>query len=320
MNIVAKTENKDLATVYVAEMGEGKLVEFVESVQPPHPIEKKWVLIISTLFGCPVKCRICDSGGMYRGMLSRDQMLSQIDYMIQNRFHGNIVPVEKFKIQFSRMGEPALNDNVLQLLQDLPELYRAPGLLPSISTIAPKGSKRFFERLLAIKDQHFGENFQLQFSIHTTDEKERDWVIPTRKWSFLDIANYGNRFFRPGERKITLNFALAKDAEIDTDVLLNYFDPEKYLVKITPINPTHTSKRFGMKSLYVSGKERNKIITDVEKAGYDVILSIGELEENQIGSNCGQHVINHLREKKELENSYTYKVKECDCSLSEIVE
>jgi 23S rRNA (adenine2503-C2)-methyltransferase len=32
----------------------------------------------------------------------------------------------------------------------------------------------------------------------------------------------------------------------------------------------------------------------MRSAGYDVILSIGEVEENRIGSNCGQYVTRHL--------------------------
>ncbi len=51
MKITAKAGKEDIATVFIAEMDNGKLVEFVESVQPPIPREKKWVLIVSILYG-----------------------------------------------------------------------------------------------------------------------------------------------------------------------------------------------------------------------------------------------------------------------------
>ena len=51
MRIIAKTGKENIAMVYIAEMDNGKLIEFVESVQPPIPREKKWVLIVSTLYG-----------------------------------------------------------------------------------------------------------------------------------------------------------------------------------------------------------------------------------------------------------------------------
>ncbi|GAH16437.1 unnamed protein product, partial [marine sediment metagenome] len=68
IEILGEYGREDLAKVYVASMRGNKeyLVEFVESVQPPIPREKKWVLIVSTLFGCPVGCRMCDAGGEYK--------------------------------------------------------------------------------------------------------------------------------------------------------------------------------------------------------------------------------------------------------------
>ena len=66
MKVLAKTGKDDLAVVYIAKTNSGKLIEFVESLQPPIPREKKWVLIVSTLFGCPVACRLCDAGSYYQ--------------------------------------------------------------------------------------------------------------------------------------------------------------------------------------------------------------------------------------------------------------
>ena len=103
MKIVSKTGNEDIATVYVADMGNGRMVEFVESVQPPIPREKKWVLIVSTMLGCPVGCRMCDAGGDYRGKLTADEILAQIDFLVGSRFADGNVPVEKFKIQVEKL-------------------------------------------------------------------------------------------------------------------------------------------------------------------------------------------------------------------------
>ena len=165
MKILAKTGTDEIAMVYMAEMDNGNLIEFVESVQPPISREKKWVLIVSILYGCPVGCRFCDAGEHYLVKLSKNEILSQIDFLIENRFPERKVPVEKFKIQFARMGDPAFNQNVLDVLEELPERYDAPGLLPTISTIAPGGTDTFFERLSDIKKTLYKDMFQLQFSI-----------------------------------------------------------------------------------------------------------------------------------------------------------
>ena len=56
MKIIYQRCNESLAKVYIAEFKDGYPIEFVESVQPPYPKEEKWVLIVSTLKGCPVEC------------------------------------------------------------------------------------------------------------------------------------------------------------------------------------------------------------------------------------------------------------------------
>jgi 23S rRNA (adenine2503-C2)-methyltransferase len=306
MKVVAKAGNEEVATVYVAEMENGRLIEFVESVQPPIPREKKWVLIVSTLYGCPVGCRFCDAGGYYEGRLSKDEIMSQIDYLIRRRFPDGGVPVSKFKIQFARMGDPALNQNVLDVLEELPCVYEAPGLMPTLSTVAPAKTEPFLERLTEIKNELYRERFQLQFSIHTTDEKKRDWLIPVEKWGLDEISEFGEGFFRDGDRKVTLNFALGDGMPVDPKVLLYHFNPDKFLIKITPVNPTYRANENKISSQILPEKEKYEIIDALKEAGYEVILSIGELEENDIGSNCGQYVTNYLKQKKGAVAGYTY--------------
>ncbi|MBC8465798.1 radical SAM protein, partial [bacterium] len=120
MKITDRFGNGELATVFIAENREGQQIEFVESIQPPFPAEKKWVNIISTLYGCPVNCKICDAGSNYQGKLSVEELLFQIDYLINYKFPDLQIPAEKWKIQFARMGEPAYNLNVIEVLKLLP--------------------------------------------------------------------------------------------------------------------------------------------------------------------------------------------------------
>lgn len=293
MQIIGKVGNDDIATVYIAKIRDDDLIEFVESVQPPIPRQEKWVLIVSTLLGCNVGCTMCDAGGWYKGKLSAQEILQQIDYLVSHRFPDRRIPIQKFKIQFARMGEPAFNPAVLEVLQQLPTIYHAPGLLPSLSTIAPRGCDDFFAGLLTIKNQYYAAGrFQLQFSIHSTDPKVRDNMIPVKKWSFTEIAAYGEKFHTEQDKKISLNFALAKDAPFDPKVLKQYFDPAIFLIKLTPINPTLNAAEHHLDSYFVSSATDDNlhIVTQLENLGYEVIVSIGELEENKIGSNCGQYI------------------------------
>ena len=314
MRVHASAGNEDFAMVYIVETNSGHLVECVESVQPPLPREKKWVLLVSTMFGCPVGCLMCDAGGYYHGKPTKDEILAQIDFLVAKRFADGNIPCEQFKIQFARMGEPSLNLQVLDVLQELPRRYRAPGLMPSISTIAPAGAERFFNRLLEIKQEYYsGGHFQLQVSLHTTDLELRDQFVPVKKWSFAQIGDYGERFYAAGDRKITLNFALAKGMPVDPTVLLNFFDPDRFLIKITPLNPTYRARESNLVSYVdpLSAEQKYEIVQGLQDSGYQVILSIGEKEENLIGSNCGQYLRRHLSTEHPIEDGYTYQVEEC---------
>ena len=262
----------------------------MESLTPPYPIAEKWVNIVSTLYGCPVKCAFCDAGRTYQGKLSAAEIFYQIDYLIERRFPDKVVSSQKWKIQFARMGEPSFNEAVLEVLALLPVKYPFPGLLPSISTIAPCGKESFFTRLLQIKREIYPQNFQFQFSLHTTDDNLRRRLIPFSTWDFKQMAEYGEDFYASGGRKIALNFALEKNAPVEGDVLRKYFHPAVFLIKITPVNPTFKRIESGLNSLFDDRESFRRTAEEVRTAGYEVIESVGELEENAVGSNCGQFV------------------------------
>lgn len=307
MKIVSQTGNEELAVVYVAQTSGGDLLEFVESLQPPKPRQEKWVLIVSTLLGCPVDCRICDAGLYYHGRISKEGIFWQIDNLVTRRFPDRKIPSKQLKIQFARMGEPAFNMNVIDVIEEFDLYFDAPGFMPSISTIAPKSSDEFFERLLSVKNEKFNSaNFQMQFSIHTTNERKRNELIPVKKWSFREIGEYGNRFFKQGDRKITLNFAASNQYPIEPVVLLDHFDPEKFLIKFTPLNPTYNSQKMNLTSLINETNIDNasSVLDDFRNCGYEVIISIGEIEENYIGSNCGQNILAHAINPVKLTSGY----------------
>jgi 23S rRNA (adenine2503-C2)-methyltransferase len=290
MEVFKKTGTDEVAFVYLAKNKEGKIIEFTESKLPQRSIEEKWILTISSLFGCPVSCPMCDAGTWYKGKLSMEEILFQIDYMISKRYPNKKVPCRKFKIQFARMGDPALNDAVLEVLRNLPNLYDAPGLIPSVSTVAPANCDQFFDKLLQIKNELYNNgNFQMQFSIHTTDILYRDVCVPIKKWSFKEIATYGEKFFNSKDRKIVLNFPLSQKGVIDREVLKRYFNPEIFIIKLTPINPTISVAKNHIINA-VTKDTYSKIyglIQELKDYRYETLLSIGALEENEIASNCG---------------------------------
>jgi len=308
MRIIAKTEQSKLATVYIAGFDDNKRIEFVESCQPPFSKEDKWVLIVSTLFGCPVECGFCDCGGSYSGKLSSEEILQQIDFLVNERYGDKPITTQRLKIQFSRMGEPAFNHGVLDALLELKSRYKVKSLIPSLSSVAPSSCGSFFEELLPIKKEFYDKEFQLQFSIHTTDLELRDRLVPVKKWSFAQIAEYGERFYTEGGKKISLNFALGKNHPIDPSVLKEFFSPEKFIIKLTPVNPTYAAVKNKISSFRFKINETERLLSKFYDYSYDVIVSIGDKEENLIGSNCGQYVKALNSKERTKINAYKYKL------------
>ena len=314
MKIISKTGNPGLAMVYVAQVRDDKksLIEFVDSIDPKYPREEKWVITISTQIGCPVKCLMCDSGLQFKGNLKKEELFAQIDHVLasnqQPATSNGFLNHPKLKIQFARMGEPALNPAVLDALEELPKRYPISGLMPCIATTAPAISKNWLEHLREIKNRHYLRGrFQLQFSINSTDEKERDKIMPIRKLALKDISDYGNNFYVKGDRKVSLNFALAKEEDIDPKIIGGIFDPKIFIIKITPVNPTISAEENGIGTVISAGDEAgvDRLADKLGRLGYEVIVSIGSAEEIGIGSNCGQSVrMNINRSNREHQISH----------------
>ncbi len=291
MKIISKTGSPKFAEVYVAQVRDDPraLIEFVDAVDPRYPREQKRVIIVSTQIGCPIGCLMCDSGAFFLGDLTKEEMFAEIDHVLK----GDLRDHPKLKIQFARMGEPALNMAVLDVLEELPKRYPIKGIMPCIATTAPAGSEGWFVRLTKIKDRYYNDGrFQLQFSINSTDENERNIMIPTKKWQLSDIADYGRKFYKRGDRKVTLNFALSDGGAISAELLRKYFNPAKFLVKITPVNPTDGARRNRLNGVVsphnIHGADR--VAKELGYYGFETIISIGTPEEIAIGSNCGQSV------------------------------
>lgn len=301
MHIVSKSGNRDLAEIYVAQMRQDPayMIEFVDACDTSvGPRPAKWVVVLSTQFGCPVNCLMCDAGGSFKGNLTFDDLKFQVQTVFGAHEELDANACTKLKVQFARMGEPSLNDKVLEFLVWLKDRY--PQVIPCIATIAPCGRDSWFERLLSTRD--FFRDFQLQLSINSTDQQYRDRLMPYPKMSWEWLAAYGRRFFRKGQRKVGLNFAVCSGIPVNASAMAEYFDPDHFIVKLTPVNPTST----GYENRFSISEDRGTIeqlllekSNDFSVLGFDVIVSIGNLEENLIGSNCGQ-AVRRLRSMKSV--------------------
>lgn len=295
MKVISKHGDPELAEVYVASFrGDDRLLaEFVDVCDPQVSYWDKWVIIISSQFGCPIACPMCDAGGEYLGDLTTEEILAQVDCVAGQHPQRRLHKAKKFKIQFARMGEPALNPAVLTALTLLPKRYGAPGLIPCITTTAPLKAADWMEELLDIRHRVFANRpFQLQLSINSTDEAARDHLMPAPKMGLEELAHYTSRFYVRNQRKVSLNFALTKDVPVEPEAIARHFDPQHCLVKLTPLNPTIRSLEMGLETALPPEEplRSEKLCRNLASLGFEVILSIGDTRENEIGSNCGMAV------------------------------
>jgi 23S rRNA (adenine2503-C2)-methyltransferase len=291
--IVHRTGDPHVAEVFVAQFRDGpsSCVEFVDGLDPRFVRADKWILNVSTQFGCPVRCRFCDAGTHYAGNLTAAEMLAQVAYLA--RRHPDLVPrCRKLKVHFARMGEPALNPSVLDAARGLRTLLPNDNVWLCLATVAPAGADAWFEDLLALKNELFPGRCQLQCSVNSTSPAARRALMPIRLLSLDWLAAYTARFHRPADRKPSLNFALATDVPFEPQALIDRFDPAHAAIKLTPLNPTTAGKRHALGS--VLRTERSSELSDkihqLRAHGFEVVVSVGDPREDALGSNCGQAV------------------------------
>ena len=304
MRIVTTSPAGPLGRVYLARLpGQTeRLIEFVDTVEPGVPKERKWVLMLSTQVGCVIGCRMCDGGAMgWRGNLSAGEITAQVRRVVRDNPGLDARRHPKFKVHFARLGEPTLNPATPEALERLAAEWGGPGLTASISTVAPDApaAASCLEEMRAIKDRLYGGGrFQLQFSAHSTDESVRRRVMRARPWSLERVAEFGRRWWRPGDRKVTLNFALAPDQPLDPAAAARLFDPERFLFKITPINPTHAAQANGAARLWSeSPADVAAAAAGLRARGFTVILSPSTREEVDAATSCGQLWSSALRDE-----------------------
>lgn len=260
----------------------------------------KWVATISTQKGCPMRCRFCDCPkfGFY-GNASREELAYEIRTILENE---ECRKTKRFNVHFARMGEPTFNSDVLRFAKhDLKKLVssyiEADTVHPVVSTMLPKGNSHlldFLKRWCSIKNDVYGGEAGLQFSINSTDYAQRSIQFNAMSLSLADIAyKIAPELPMPVGRKYTLNFAVTKDTVLDAELLDRFFDKEKFIVKITPIHETHTALEngFDVTTSYDDYDVYRKFERPLLKLGWDVIVFVPSKEEDSDRITCGNALI-----------------------------
>lgn len=278
-------------------MGLTREIEHVEH-QKMLPLSEKWVITISTQYGCSMNCKFCDVPKVGKGInATYDDLKNQIITGIS--LHPEVASTKRLNVHYARMGEPTWNRDVVEFTRNMrKELYPYIGnslIHPVVSTMLPKENKRLIEFLtdwMEIKNYDFRGDAGLQFSINSTSDEERNNMFSGNTLSLAEISEIGKCLDMPKGRKITLNFAVA-DYEVNAEKLRDLFDPMKFIVKLTPMHKTHTALENGIETNgdYTTMYPYRHIEEALKKAGFDVLVFIASEYEDLGRITCGNAIL-----------------------------
>lgn len=261
-------------------------------------LEEKWVITISTQYGCSMGCRFCDVPKVGPGLnATLNDLTDQVKIGLS--LHPEVTHSRRLNVHFARMGEPTWNPNVSLAAVWFKQTLRGFRVHPVVSTMMPRNNRYlepFLQQWMMVKNDVYAGNAGLQLSINSTDEQERNYMFNGSALSLTEIANLMDTVPRPKGRKITLNFAVA-DYTIDPNVLLRLFDPEYYIIKLTPMHKTTACVESGTKTegdytTYAPYEHYEKALVRV---GYDVLVFIASVEEDEGRITCGNALLSGTR-------------------------
>ena len=267
------------------------------------PLQEKWVITLSTQYGCAMKCKFCDVPNIkFAGNASFDDLKAQF-YIGLNAYEG-VKYTDRLNIHFARMGEPIFNTNVFKFSEWLAENkrqiqddtgVRIEVIHPVLTTMCPKFVNTFsrIHDWANIKNDLFKGQAGLQISVNTTSEKQRELMFDGSSCSLEHIATQLENLPDPIGRKYCLNIAYASGNEVDGNKLSQLFDTNKWMVKITPIHNNTACRENGIET--VDGYQKYHPYKEPEEsckaAGFDTLVFIPSQDEEDGLITCGNAIL-----------------------------
>lgn len=273
------------------------------------PLSERWVVTLSTQYGCTQKCTFCDVPNVkFAGNATYEDLIKQLYSAI--KLFPKVNYTDRLNIHYARMGEPMMNTKEVfyhaiamsknKFKQDISEQLdlRVEVIHPVFTTMLPKAinkenTKLKLKEWTRIKNDCYRGQAGLQLSINSTSQKQRDEMFQDSAHTLEDISEMCLHLKAPIGRKYCLNFALADGYEVDAEKLAKLFDTEMFMVKITPIHNNNACKENniitsdGYESFYAYKEAEKNLI----EAGFDVLIFVPSEDEENGTITCGNAVL-----------------------------
>jgi len=268
------------------------------------PLSEKWVITVSTQYGCPMRCTFCDVPNVeWHGNVTFEDLKAQLYNAIS--LFPQVKYTERLNLHYARMGDPIFNEAVFEFARwiyaNKRQIAADTGLRievihPVLTTSSPRKFKRLEERILEwceIKNEVYNGQAGFQFSINSTSEEQRDEMFSGMQIRLADLAKIAEKMPEPKSRKYCLNFAYATSFEVDAKLVASLFDSRKFMCKITPIHNNNACRANNIQTIggYDSYHPYRKPEEDLKAAGFDVLVFVPSLDEEDGLVTCGNAVL-----------------------------
>ena len=258
------------------------------------PLSEKWVVTISTQYGCSMGCTFCDVPKVGPGEnASFKDMADEVNLAMS--LHPEVNSGNRLNVHFARMGEPTWNRDVLGTAYWLKSKEPQFTVHPVVSTMMPRKNAHlmgFLREWMYIKNEVYGGEAGIQLSINSTDRAERDAMFNGKALQLGTICEMMRQLPAPVGRKITLNFAVA-GYKIDAPILASLFPPSRFIVKLTPMHKTATALAHGIETVgdYTDFHPYEQHEEELKAAGFEVLVFIASREEDLGRITCGNAIL-----------------------------
>ncbi len=198
---------------------------------------------LSLSSGCEVGCIYCFTRDYvdFRP-LSAAEIVEQATIALSH--HPLLSPIDELKFSFKQMGDPLLNPtNTLAAIRRLHRQFPDSSFV--VSTSGVRQNLWFFSELQDL--QSAGINIRLQFSCHTTSDKERRRLSPRKPMLTLaEIAVLANNWHG---NQTTLNFVLMDGFKHNPTTIARLFHPDKVFIKINYLDHNRQTRELDLRDL-----------------------------------------------------------------------
>jgi 23S rRNA (adenine2503-C2)-methyltransferase len=263
------------------------------------PLEEKWVITISTQYGCSMGCTFCDVPKVGAGINATEyDLCDQVYHAIQQ--YPDVSHTKRLNVHYARMGEPTWNPDVLAFTRmglrgTVKRLLGNSMIHPVVSTMLPRRNKNlipFLNEWCEIKNDLFRGDAGLQFSINSTSRVERSRMFNGNACDLTSCRNIAEALPDPVGRKYALNFAVC-NYTVDAGLLSKTFNPDKFMCKLTPMHETTACKDNGLvtKDGYDSFCPYEEMEENLKRAGFDVLVFVPSRDEDESRITCGNAIL-----------------------------